>query len=64
MEAYNLLFNLFYGVIMYELSMECVLNCSNPSTGDSIDKIALNIWSKLQTNAKERRGLDKFGDDN
>ena len=43
--------------------MECVLNCGKPCTsGDSIDKITVYKWSKIQTNAKERKGLHKFGD--
>ena len=43
--------------------MECVLKCGKPCTsGDSIDKIVLDKWSKIQTNATEWKGLDKFGD--
>ena len=43
--------------------MEYVLKCGKPCTsGDSIDKITLDEWSKIQTNTKEWKGLDKFGD--
>ena len=43
--------------------MECVLKCGKPCTsGDSIDKITLDKWSKIQTIAKEWKGIDKFGD--
>ena len=43
--------------------MECVLKCGKPCiSGDSIDKITLDSWSKIQTNAKEWKGLDKFRD--
>ena len=43
--------------------MECVVKCGKPCTsGDSIDKITLDKCSKIQTNAKEWKGLDKFGD--
>ena len=44
----------FYSAKKYELSMVCVMKCGNSCTrGDSIDKIALDNWSKIQTNAKE-----------
>ena len=63
MEACNLFFNLLYSANKYKLSTECVLKCRKPcNSGDSIDKITLDRWSKIQTNAKEWEGLDKFGD--
>ena len=34
--------------------MECVMKCGKRCTReDSIDKITLHKWSKIQTNAKE-----------
>ena len=43
--------------------MKCVLKCGKPCTsGDSIDKITLDKFIKIQTNAKEWKGLDKFED--
>ena len=63
MEAFNLFFNLLDSANKYELSMECVLKWGKSCTSrDSIDKITLGKWSKIQTNAKEWKGIDKFGD--
>ena len=43
--------------------MVCAMKCGSSCTGgDSFDKITLDKWSKIQTNAKEQKGLDKFGD--
>ena len=40
-----------------------MLKCGKPyKEGDSIDKITSDKWTKIQTNAKEWKGLDKFGD--
>ena len=63
MEAFNLFFNLLDSANKYELSMECVLKWGKPCTSrDSIDKITLDKWGKIQTSAKEWKGIDKFGD--
>ena len=52
-----------YSANKCKLRIECVLKCGKPCTSrDSIDKITLDKWSKIQTNAKEWKGLDKFGD--
>ena len=62
MEAYNIFLNIFYSANKYELSMERVLKCGKRCIrGDSIDKITLHKWSKIQTNAKEWTNLEKYG---
>ena len=45
------------------MSREPALKCGKRcNSGEGIDKITFDKWSKILTNAKEWKGLDKFGE--